>query len=92
MEEVFAELPFPDGIDNVAIGRSNETHLDPQFLSPAHTGEGAILEEPQQLGLKRTTHVTNLVQENRAAVGLLHIPPLGPMGSGEGSAFVAEEL
>ncbi len=59
---------------------------------PAHARERAVLQEPEQLGLERAAHVGNLIQENRAAVGLFDAAGLLPVGAGEGAFFVAEEF
>ncbi len=34
--------------------------------------ERAVLKKPQQFGLKRFAHVSDLIEENRAAVRVLH--------------------
>ncbi len=92
VEEVFTELPLLDGFDNVAVGCRDQTHLDPQFLGSAHAGERPVLQETQQLGLKRSAHVTDLVQEDRATIRLLDVPALGPMRSRESTTLIAKEF
>ena len=58
----------------------------------ADAPEGLLLEEAEQLGLERGRHLADLVEEDRAAVGLLEEAPLLLLGVGEGAALVAEEL
>ena len=51
-----------------------------------------VLDEAQQLGLQRQREVADLVEEQRAAVGLVD-PAEGAFGgSGEGTAVVPEQL
>ena len=66
--------------------------VDAQFLRAADARERAVLQKPQQLGLQRPAHVGDLVQENRAAVGLLHAPGLLLERAGERAFLVAEQF
>jgi hypothetical protein len=52
----------------------------------------AFLQDAQHLRLRRGRHVPNLVEEDRAAVGLHELARLFAVGAGERAAFVAEEL
>ena len=52
----------------------------------------ALLQDAQQLGLQRRRQLADLVEEQRAAVGLLERPTLPLGGAGERAALVAEEL
>src|SRR5262249_61018428 len=54
--------------------------------------ELALLQQPQQLGLHRRRHVADLVEEQRAAVGLLELAEMSCRGAGERAFFVAEQL
>ena len=58
----------------------------------AHGQHLAVLQGPQQLHLERQGYIGHLVQEDRAAVGLLQDSPPGLLGAGEGPAGMAEQL
>src|SRR6185436_18715556 len=58
----------------------------------ADAGEGAVLEDVQELRLERRMEVADLVEEDRASVGELELPRPGLVRAGEGAPFVTEEL
>ncbi len=51
-----------------------------------------VLQHPQHLGLGLEAHVADLVEEDRAAVGLHELADLAPVGAGERALLVTEEL
>ena len=61
-------------------------------LVAAELGELAVLQHVQQLGLERRLHLADLVEHQRAAVGLLELADARRRGAGEGAALVPEEL
>ncbi len=60
--------------------------------APAHAGELALLQHAQQAGLGLWRHVADLVEEQRAAGGLLEAALAAVHGAGEGAALVTEQL
>ena len=52
----------------------------------------AVLQEPQQDALHARTHLAQLVEEQRAAVGELQLPELVAMRAGEAAFHVPEQL
>ena len=64
----------------------------PDVVAAADAPERLLLEEAQQLGLQRQRHLADLVEEHRAAVGLLEQADLALARVGEGAALVAEQL
>ena len=54
--------------------------------------ELAVLEHPQQLGLRRLVQVAHLVEEDAAAIGQLELAAPQRGGAGERAFLVAEEL
>ncbi len=52
----------------------------------------SLLDRPEELGLQLLRQLADLVEEERAAVGLLAHPRVGLRRSGERAAFVAEKL
>ena len=51
-----------------------------------------VLQNAQQLGLRGQRHIADLIQEQRAAVGVLEQPGLVVGGAGEGALDVAEQF
>jgi hypothetical protein len=54
--------------------------------------ELALGEHAQQPGLQRRRHVADLVEEQRAAIGLLEAAAAQCIGAGEGALLVTEQL
>ena len=92
VEEVFAEPPVRHFLFQVFVGGGNHprVHLDAAVASQGF--DPLLLQHPQHLGLGAQAHIADLVQENRAPVGLLELADLIVGGAGEGSPPVAEEL
>ena len=67
-------------------------HVDLDRLVAADALERALLQDAQELDLRRRRDLADLVEEERAAVGLLEAPGAPPIGAGEGALLVAEEL
>ena len=61
-------------------------------LVAADALEALLLQHAQQLGLRGGRHVADLVEEQRAAVGLLEPADAAAIGAGEGALLVAEQL
>jgi hypothetical protein len=61
-------------------------------LLAAETGEVAILQHLEQLGLQRKRQLTDLVQEHRPAVCELELAGLDAVRAREGATLVAEQL
>src|SRR5262249_44551841 len=90
VEEGFAKMILRNGLNNVAICRSDQAHNDAQFLRATYTSEGGVLQKPKEFGLKRPAHVRDFIQENRAAMSFFHAPGFLFQRAGEGSFLVAE--
>ena len=69
--EVLAEAPFAHLGREIAVGRGDEAHVDLDRLVAADALERPLLEDAQQLDLRRQRDLADLVEEERAAVGLL---------------------
>ncbi len=70
----------------------DHAHVDVDRGLAADPVELALRQHAQQPGLQRHRHVADLVEEQRAAVGLLEAPAPERIRAGEGAALVAEEL
>ena len=84
--------PAAMDLHDVAVGGGDEADVDAQFLRAADARERAVLQKPQQLGLKRLAHVGDFVEKNRAAVGLLDAAGFLFDRAGERAFFVAEQF
>ncbi len=58
----------------------------------ANRAQGAGFDQAQQFDLHRQWHLTNLVEEQRAAVGRFCQADLALVGTGKGSLLIAEQL
>ena len=72
--EVLAEAPRRDLVGEVAVGRRDDADVDLHGLVAADALERALLEDAQELDLDRRRDLADLVEEERAAVGLLEAP------------------
>ena len=90
--EVEAERAALDLVGQVLVGRRDDAHVDREIARAAEPPEGHLLEHLEQLGLGGHRHLADLVEEQRAAVGLLEQAALLRLGVGEGAALVTEEL
>src|SRR5882672_2730973 len=90
--EVGEELPAADPLAEVDVGRGDDAGAAAELLRAAHAGVGAVLHDAQDLFLEDGRHVADLVEEERAAVGLFELALARLVGAGERALLVAEEL
>ena len=90
--EVLAEPARRDlGVQRL-VGRGQHPHVDRDGLRAADPRHHAVLQHAQHLGLRRGAHVAHLIEEQRAAVGLLELAGAVADGPRERSAHVPEQL
>ena len=70
VEQVFAERAVGDHLHELGVGRGEHAHVHLDGAVLADALELALLQHAQQLGLQRRAHRADLVEEERAAVGL----------------------
>ena len=70
-EEVLAEGPRLDRLREILVRRGEHAHVDVHHVLAADARDLAGLERAEHLGLRDEVHVADLVEEERAAVGLL---------------------
>ena len=77
----------------IAMGGADQADIDRHRLQRAERPDFAVLQHPQQPRLQCQRHVADLVEKQRAAVGL-HDQPLRAVAprAGEGAGLVAEQL
>ena len=90
--EVGAEAAFADQRVQVLVGGGDDAHVAAQQFAPTDAVELALGQHAQQAGLQRCRHVADLVQEQRAALGLLEAAGVAAGGAGEGAGLVAEQF
>jgi hypothetical protein len=76
----------------VLVGGGDHAHVHLDRPRRAEPLDLALLEHAQHLGLRLQAHVADLVEEDRAAVGLLELADLLLGGAGERPLLVAEQL
>src|SRR5713101_9089190 len=91
-EEVFTELTACDGALEVAVCCGDGAYVDMDVVFAAQTGEFAVLQHLEQLGLKGRAHFADLVEKHRAVVGKLEFSRLVLNGAGERAALEPEQL
>jgi hypothetical protein len=89
--QVLAEVALVDLLAQVAVGRRQHPHVDLDRLVAADPLDLALLEDAQQLGLQRDVELADLVEEDRAAVGLLEAAEVLADRAGEAALLVAEQ-
>src|SRR5213593_4440625 len=91
-EQVLAESAGSDALAEVLVGRGDDARVDTDRLRHADRLDFAVLQHAQDLGLRARAHVSDLVQEDCAAVGLHELADLTRGGAGECPFFVPEQL
>src|SRR5262249_52954577 len=76
----------------IPIGRGDDPDVHRDVLVAADTLDLSTLEHTQELGLKGTVHLPNLLEKNGSARGGLEGTLPGGHRAGKGSALVPEEL
>ena len=92
--QVLAEAPRLDLVGEVAVGRGDDARTSTRRASSCRRpADLALLQHAQQLGLQLERQLADLVEEQRAAVGLLEQAARArAVGAGERAAHVAEQL
>src|SRR6185437_13150406 len=91
VEQVFAEMPALDAIEQPAIGCGDDADIDLHGLAAADRLDGAFLQRAQQFYLCVQWQFRDLVEEQRAAVGLDELAGVALGGAGEGALLVTEQ-
>src|SRR5207237_2265818 len=83
---------LPDRHGQVLVGRRDDTHVHWEGSLAAHAFDDAVLQYAQQFRLRLRSQVSDLIEEESAAVRQLE-PALPPLRrAGEGATFVSEHL
>jgi hypothetical protein len=92
MEQVLAERAGLDPLLEILVRRGDHAHVAAHRVVAADAIELAVGEDAQQARLQVERHVADLVEEERAAVGLLEAAAPRRLRAGERAALVAEQL
>src|SRR5258706_3926015 len=92
VEEVLAEEALLQARLEFLVRGRNHAHVRRERRVAADAIELAVGQHTQQARLQVRRHVADLVEEERAALGLLEAAPAHRLRTGEGAALVAEEL
>ena len=84
--------PVGHRIGERPVGGRDDAHVHGARRVLAHAPHLALLQHAQQLGLRARRQLGHLVEEQRAAVGVLEQPGARADGAGEGAARVTEQL
>ena len=90
--EILAQLAGGDRLAQPHIGRGDDADIDLDRLPAADPQDLALLQKAQQQALQIDRHIADLVEKQRAAMGVLDVAVLAPDGAGERAFFVPEEL
>jgi len=89
--QVGAEAAFPYFLAQVAVGCGDDAGAADALLGFADALELAVFQDAQQLRLQFERQFADLVEKQRAVLGVLEIARLGLGGAGEGALGVAEQ-
>ena len=92
VEEVFAEVALGDFFFDIFVGGGDDADVDLEGLGGADGDEALLVEDAEDAGLGFEAHVTDFVEEERAAAGALEGAALFRGAAGDGGVAVAEEL
>ena len=71
IEQILTETPVCHCLGQVALGRRDDAQVDAARRSAADGRQFSLLDHAQQLALYRARHAVDLVEEQRAAIGVV---------------------
>ncbi len=74
------------------MGGRDDANVHRYLFLAAHTLDGVLLEEAQEINLQIQRQIANLIQEQCPAFGGFNPSFLALLGTGERSFFVTEQL
>ena len=92
IEQILAKVATLHRLPQIAVGRGHDADVRLEQPGAAEPLELALLQDAQELGLRRQAHLADLVEEQHAAGGQLDLARLGLLRAREGATLVAEEL
>src|SRR5579872_7232491 len=92
MKQILAKTSFTNLLFEISMSGHQDPRVDANAGGSAHALDLTLLEHAQEFGLHHRRHVSDLVQEKRAPVGLLEFSDMTVRGAGERSLFMPEQL
>ena len=92
VKEILAKGLFAHRLEQIAVAGGNDPNVDLNRRAAADPLTFALLQHAEELGLNLEGDFTDLVEEDRAAVGQLEAAEAFGEGAGEGAFFMAEQL
>ena len=92
VEKILLETPGPGEGGEIGVGGGADANVDPHRPRAPHPFERTVLHHAEKLFLGLQWHQSNLVEEERAAIGRLKSPRPFPGGAGERPLLVPEQL
>ena len=90
MEQVLSESPLLYQTFQILMGRGNNAHIDLNRYAPAYPIEFSVSKNPQQSGLGIGRHISDLIEEQSASIGLLKTSLALVVRAGESPFFVTK--
>ena len=90
--QVLTELPRGDRCAEILVRRRHDPNINLQGYRTPNPLESSLLDRPQDLRLERERQITDLIKEERAAVGHLELAWLSGNRTGERSLLISEQL
>src|SRR5690554_940002 len=91
-EQVPAEFALLDHLLQIAVGCADDPQVDLALLDRAHPAYGSVLKQLEQLCLQPQVHLSDLVEEQGAAIGRLSQTDTSLLGVSERALLVPEKL
>ncbi len=92
VHQVFAKQPLPHALVQILVRCRDDAHVGLQRCVAADAVVFAVGKHAQQAHLQVRRHVADLVEEQRAAFGLLEAAAARALRAGECTALVAEQF
>src|SRR5262252_1365924 len=92
MVKVTPKAVLAHSLEQVAIARGYDLHIDLDLRASTQSTQPAVFDRGQQLRLQAERELADLVEKNGAAVRLLHETAPPRLGVGEGARLVTEQL
>ena len=91
IEKILAEFAFTHELPQIHVCSRDDTNINLNFIHSAQVHEPAVLQHPQNLGLRFQPHRSDFVEEQRSAMGDLEESLLRRNGAGECTFNMAEQ-
>ena len=91
VKQILAEAPGRHLVGKVTVGGGNNADIQVDQFGTAQALDFPLLQHPQQFRLQLDGHLGDLVEQQRAAVGLFKFARTGLVGAGKGTLLVTKE-